>query len=200
MDATEQLVDEVSSLHRVLVNTAALHNNASEVADTLIDLSETLVDESESAEAAHVALTDLLDIRDTIVAQESEIAKSQATLEDLVQLKDDVLAQTDSIGDAIVTLERTTDLTDQFREASQSFDDVRRWLSDVILMEPTVRRAMDALEPLTELGNLRRVSADELRQAARVVRDIRQADLVRSQQQGDDATEVASKAALDSNR
>ena len=33
------------------------------------------------------------------------------------------------------------------------------------MMEPTMRRAMNTLEPITELGNLRRISRDELRQA-----------------------------------
>ena len=67
-------------------------------------------------------------------------------------------------------------MNDQFRQAASSLDQMRHWLTDVMMLEPTIRRAMTTLEPLTELGNLRRISGDELRQAARVVRDMRRAE------------------------
>jgi hypothetical protein len=200
LTGTETLLNDVDSLHRHLLNTAALHNEAHLVAEDLIDLSETLVSQSDETEAAHVALGGLLDMRDQLVADSTDIAQSRSTLTELVRLKDDVLAQTNSISDAIVTLERTVDLTEQFQEASRSFDNVRRWLTDVILMEPTVHRAMEALEPLTALGDLRRVSPAELRQAAQVVREIRQTELAKQSVTGDVAAEVASSAEMDTNR
>ena len=57
----------------------------------------------------------------------------------------------------------------------------RTWLTELVLMEPTIRRAMESLEPLTALGNLRRVSPDELRQAARAVREHREQEIARQQ-------------------
>jgi hypothetical protein len=59
---------------------------------------------------------------------------------------------------------------------------------------------MEALEPLTALGDLRRVSPAELRQAAQVVREIRQTELAKQSVTGDVAAEVASSAEMDTNR
>jgi hypothetical protein len=38
---------------------------------------------------------------------------------------------------------------------------------EVVAMEPMLKRVQQTLEPLTELGNLRRLDADQLRQVAR---------------------------------
>ncbi len=38
---------------------------------------------------------------------------------------------------------------------------------------------MQTLEPITELGNLRRISRDELLQAAQVVRDLRRTEVAK---------------------
>ena len=112
-------------------------------------------------------------------------------------MKDDVLAQNANIADAIETLERTVDLTDQYQQASKSFDTMRRWLTDVILMEPTVQRAMQTLEPISELGNLRRISQDELRKAAQVVRDMRRTEIARRSYTVRSAPEIASVDEID---
>ena len=90
-----------------------------------------------------------------------------------------MLVQGENLSDAIETLERTVDLTQQYQEAAQSFEKVRRWMTEVVLLEPTLRRAMQTLEPITELGNLRRISRDELLQAAQVVRDMRRAEVAK---------------------
>jgi hypothetical protein len=109
----------------------------------------------------------------------------------MTRLTDGVLAQTESIGEAILTLEETADLAAEFREASASFVELRRWLTDVTMMGPMVQRAMETLEPLTALGNLRRVSADELRQAARVVREMRETQMAQAEPQSTAAVDAS---------
>ena len=195
----ELLVDDVDSLHRHLLGTSELHGKAHQVVDQLVDMSESLVEEADAATDAQLTLGGLIDLRETIDAQSLDVSKSQVTLNQLVGLKDDVLAQTDGIADAIVTLERTSDLSEQFQAAAQGFETWRRWLTEVVMMEPTVRRAMESLEPITALGNLRRVSPDELRQAAAVVQDMRQTEIAQAKDRSpaEGPTEVANAATTD---
>ena len=41
---------------------------------------------------------------------------------------------------------------------------MRHWIAEVLAFEPAFNRAMRSLQPLAELGNLRHLSASELRQ------------------------------------
>ncbi|MDA0285362.1 MAG: hypothetical protein O3B86_18595, partial [Planctomycetota bacterium] len=49
----------------------------------------------------------------------------------------------------------------------------RKSLLDVVLMESTVRKVADILEPLAELSDLRRLGSSEMREAARSIIDQR---------------------------
>lgn len=191
LEEAEPILTEVNRLHQSLLDTESLNQEASDVAEDLISLNKTLVNEGEQVLEAEFALNELIDLRTQLDAQSIDIDKSQDTLQGLVDVKDDVLAQTADIADAIETLERTADLTDQYQEATESFAAMQRWLTDVILMEPTLRRAMNTLEPISELGNLRRISQDELRQAAQVVRDMRRTGIASKPRAADTTAEVA---------
>jgi hypothetical protein len=46
---------------------------------------------------------------------------------------------------------------------------MRRSLTEIVLMENTVSRAVSMLQPLLELGNLRHLNEDQLRQIARSI-------------------------------
>ena len=55
---------------------------------------------------------------------------------------------------------------------------MRRSLIEIGMMETTVSRVARMMKPLVELGNLRRLSDDEMRQAARSILDGRTATRV----------------------
>ncbi|MDG2384198.1 MAG: hypothetical protein P8N76_21185 [Pirellulaceae bacterium] len=192
LEEAAPIVEEVDHLTERLKGSSELAADASTVADQLLDLHQTLINEADRASEAELALNELVDIRTLLDAQSIDIVKTKDTLHDLVEMKDDVLAQNANIADAIETLERTVDLTDQYQQASKSFETMRRWLTDVILMEPTVQRAMQTLEPISELGNLRRISQAELRHAAQVVRDMRRTEIARRSYTVRSTPEIAS--------
>jgi len=108
-------------------------------------------------------------LRQYLEAQATKVEKADTTLDQLRQLQDRVLAQSDSVVDAIETLELSVDMQKQMQLARHTFDEFRRMLTEVVIMEPTVRQAMQSLQPLTALGNLRRLSVAELREAASFV-------------------------------
>ena len=91
-------------------------------------------------------------------------------------LKDKVLAQTADLAEAIDTLELTADLHEQLEKAVRSFAGMRHAVIEIMALEPTVERALAALEPLTALGNLRHLNGGELRDVARSIRDQRKSD------------------------
>jgi hypothetical protein len=111
----------------------------------------------------------MVKIRETLHGQASELAEARSNLDGLVGLKRSVLSQTGDLADAVETLETAAELHHQFEDTVQSFDRVRRWMTEVLLFESTVERAVAAIKPLVELTNLRRMSAVELRQAARSI-------------------------------
>ncbi|HQX52634.1 MAG TPA: hypothetical protein PLR25_22125, partial [Planctomycetaceae bacterium] len=55
----------------------------------------------------------------------------------------------------------------------KSLEGVRRTMMDIAMMESTLGRVAQVIEPLTQIGNLRRLSDDEVREAARVILDRR---------------------------
>jgi len=110
-------------------------------------------------------------IRETLHGQAREVAEARTNLDGLVGLKRQVLAQSGDLADAVETLETAADLHHQFEDTVQSFDRVRRWMTEVLVFESTVERAVAAIKPLTDLTNLRRLSGVELRQAVRSIAD-----------------------------
>ena len=74
-----------------------------------------------------------------------------------------------SVADAVQTLELLGGFQEEFVSQIQVLSEMRRNLVEIGLMETTVSRVSRLMKPLVELGNLRRLSDDELRQAARSI-------------------------------
>ncbi len=108
-------------------------------------------------------------MRHQVEAQATKIEKADTTLDQLFQLQDSVLAQSDSVVDAIETLELSVDMQKQMYHARDTMDGIRRMMTEIVIMEPTVRQAMQILQPLSALGNLRRLSIAELRESANIL-------------------------------
>jgi len=169
MEEAEPLLASVDALHGRLASAADRTHQARIVSDNLLAIEEDLLHRGGDAEIAQLALNDLIDLRHQVEAQATKVEKADTTLDQLRQLQDRVLAQSDSVVDAIETLELSADMQQQMHRARDTFEGIRRMITEVVMMEPTVRQAMQSLEPLTALGNLRRLSVAELREAASFV-------------------------------
>ena len=174
LEDAEPVFDEVALLQNQVAQLSGQVEAAQAVANDVQVLADSLVAESGRVYTASSVLDGLVGIRNQLDGAGTDVAQSHETLDNLIQLKDDVIAEGASIPTAIETLEQTNDLRDQFVKATQSFDQVRRWMGDVILMEPTVERAMATLQPLIRLGELRRMTQSELRYAAKLVQNVRE--------------------------
>ena len=218
----EPIVEEVATLHRQMCDLAVSTEEASAVADDVRYLNDSLAAEGASVGRAEVVLNDLIRMRTRIDSEATDVARThqrldrlvdlkdavlaepgtelaQEKLDELVALKDTVLANASTTPEAIEAIEQTIDLNEQFQTAARSFKHIRRWMTEVVMMEPTIQRAMRTLEPITELGSLRRMSRDELKQVARTLRE-RQASQIDSLNNNLDITEIADNRTDDETR
>lgn len=175
--AAEDALTTIYSLHRRLAAAGPLADKAKQSGEELLALQSELVTRTDTTDTAVDTLRRIDEVHTHIHTMGDDLDTAQQRVDDLVSLKDQVMGRTTNLADAIETLERTTDLQDQYQQLSQSFEHMRRWMLEVVLMEPTVERAVSIIRPLTELGNLRRLSSDELRHAAKAVSDHRQTQI-----------------------
>lgn len=180
-------LDQFRQLGDRVIAGAEQASQARDAADELLALKETILcgADFEQPGRAREALDELIKLRERLHGQADSLAAAQAGLDGLLSLKDRVLAQTGDLADAVETLELTSDLHRQLQDAMRQFEGVRRWLVEIVLIEPTVERTMNALKPLTDLANLRRLSPSELRHAARVVAGERDARLAEKPRDAD---------------
>ena len=154
-------------------------DQARDASEELIAIKETVLcgSDQEQPRQAREALNERVEIRERLHGQTEHIAAAQAGLDGLLSIKDRILARTADLADAVETLELSADLQRQLQDSVRQFEGVRRWLVEIVMLEPTVERTMNALKPLAELANLRRLSPAELRHAAKSVVDERAARL-----------------------
>ena len=152
-----------------ILDAAHVTDAARERTTALLDLESTLVDHEINTGVANENLDNLLELRDRISSEGYDLELAQERLTSLLNLKDDVVSYTSGLADAIETMESTMQLQNQFQKVAGSLDTIRGWMTEFLMLEPTIEHAMHVLEPLTELGNLSRLTSSELRQAARAV-------------------------------
>jgi hypothetical protein len=170
-------VEQWERLNDRLVHASEHAAEARDASEDLIAIKETILcgNDDLHPQAARAALDELVRLRERLQNEATEIAAAHTGLDGLLSLKDRILARTADLAETIETLELTGDLNRQLQDAMRQFEGVRRWLVEMVMLEPTVERAVGALKPLADLANLRRLSPNELRQAARAIANDRAA-------------------------
>ena len=75
----------------------------------------------------------------------------------------------DVVATAIETLEVSGDVQLEMRRAGDTMHGVKRMLTEMVMMQPALKQAIDSLQPLAELSDLRRLDVKELRKVANVI-------------------------------
>ena len=190
-----------------LKNTAAAAGNVDDAAraiDNLLDLKRTVVDETDDLEIARTATEELLSLKDELVirgnntytargnarrlievcdtlsASSREMTTAEKNLESLLRMQSRLANQTDDLVSAIETMELLSDFRDDIEQQVRSLQGIRKSLVEIVMLQTAVGRAVGALEPLIELSNLSRLSDDQIRAAARTIRDRQQTRISRS--------------------
>ncbi|REJ87672.1 MAG: hypothetical protein DWQ34_23775, partial [Planctomycetota bacterium] len=115
-----------------------------------------------------------------IVDERLQLDQADTNLEDLIVMQKMIANQTAQIADSIDSLELLTDFQGEMNGQLAGLEDLRRQLTELILLETTVTRAMEALEPLASMQNLRRLDQEEVRDVARLILEQRRERLARA--------------------
>ena len=167
-DAARTLIDINTDLYNEFENALVAQSSATD----LIRLRDTIVTDAADTKTAFANTNNLLALRDTLNGDLNLVA-AQRNLDSLVTIEESLNAQTKQIVGAVDTLEVLTDLGDELQAQVKAMGEMRKSLMDIVLMEATVSRVAKIIEPLGELTNLRRMSDDDVREAARTIMDSR---------------------------
>lgn len=150
---------------------------ARDVAEQLSSLRDDLLFDAKPAETAEAFRTAdaLFELRDLLGSDSAKVQTARANLDILMGMGTDLAAQTQGIVDAVQSLELLGDLRTEIADHIRTMEGVRRELIEIAVMESAVARAVKVIEPLAKLGDLRRLSEDEVRAAARTILDDRAA-------------------------
>ena len=128
----------------------------------------------------------LLALQNQLVVDERlQLDQADTNLEDLIVVQQLIAAQTQQIADSIDGLELLTDFQGEMNGQLAGLEDLRRQLTELILLETTVARAMEALEPLASMQNLRRLDEEEVRDVARQILERRRERMARGESKYD---------------
>ena len=130
---------------------------------------------SEQIAAARVNAEQLTQLNGTLSTQAEQIAAARQNLQSLLSIQQQLAAATEQVTAAVQNLEILSEFQDEAQLHIRSLEALRRTLLEIAMMETTIGRVARTIEPLTQIGNLRRLGDEEVREAARVILDRRNA-------------------------
>lgn len=149
-----------------------LHAQSGVIDDALEDLAVTH-DQIAGLYGDSLAIKDTLnqfvEIASLAELEGRNVADARQSLTELIWLKDQIHDQAANLAEAVETFEVLTDVRDQIDQLADNFLALRTRINEITGLEVPLRKALDILSPLMELTNLRRLSAADLRNAARAV-------------------------------
>lgn len=166
LDESRDAAAATSGLLATLTEQAARVEAAEAAVARMAALHDRTVAAAAGVERATRALGSLAEVSDTIVAQAAGMDVAREQLDRLVLLKDGLLAGTTDLDAARATLVGLEDVAGWAGEAAAVVVEMRKFVVDLMLLQPAADRARQALEPVMELVKLgRRGDLERPRQA-----------------------------------
>jgi hypothetical protein len=189
--AADAALGQMANLKTQILTQTADMPTADARAQQLINLKSQIVEKTGDVDLASTALEGILAVKDQLVVRGGQISDALQIAERLLGLRDRLAANSvkndaaersaaqmiavqkklevarPNMAESIKSIETMIDFQHEFEKQVRSMDGMRRNLMDFILMENTVAQAVRMLQPLIELGNLRHLNEDQLRQIAR---------------------------------
>lgn len=193
-DRARAALNAVTALQCDLAATDVSTTRARAAAERLIALNDGIAESAGRLSAAEQNAERLIALQDRLVSDERlEFLEAASNVERLIRIQAEIASQTDDLVDSITALELLDDFQDEFNAQAAGVQEMRRQLTELILLQTTIEQALEIVEPISELGDLRRLDTHEVREAARIILDQRRARLAR----GEHASDVASVEATD---
>lgn len=169
----QQSIERISQLQQRLIETTVDLPRAYSAAGQLAALTDQIADGADELEAARAHASHLLTLQHDLVGQGETAQAAHANLANLLQMQEQLADRSSEIASAVQNLEVLSDYQDELSRRLGAFAQMRTDLTQVLLMETTIARVTQVLQPLAQIVNLRRLSDQELRQAARAILDSR---------------------------
>lgn len=169
--AARNALEGIDALQQRLVVAAAGTNAAQQSAEQLIALQQNLasVGNTDSSAANAERLLALHNSLSGNVGAQIEAASQNAA--ELVRLQQSLSGQTGQIAAGVENLDLLADFQDELALQLQKVEELRRQLTELMLLEATVAKTVTAMKPLAELGDLRRLDDADIRAAVRTMLD-----------------------------
>jgi GTP1/Obg family GTP-binding protein len=162
---------------------------AEENAERLIVLKDDVAGHGDRLQAAEQNAERLIQLQDQLVSDERlQFLAAASNVERLIRIQAEIASQTDGLTDSITALEVLDDFQTEFNGQAVQVQEMRRRLTELVLLQTTIEQVLQAVEPISELGNLRRLDPAEIQEAARIILDQRRARLARLAEPTDVAT------------
>ena len=173
LQVASQQFDALLSLTGQLAAADSDLSEARESASNLVALKDDVLRGAAGALTASETARTLVAMNDKLSKGSIQLDTAQSNLDSLLKIEQALGAQTEEIALAIQNLEIMDDFQTEVATHVDSLETLRRTLIDIAMMESTLGRVARMVEPLTEIGNLRRLSQTEVQEAARVILDRR---------------------------
>ena len=165
VERTDRAVTEVTRLQGVADDLDRTHDKI----EQLVELRDAILHGGEDTDEARATLDQLVLLQDSLNTHASDVAVADKNLSTLLALGESLRTRSDDIASAVESFEVLADLQRDLHEHVRSLSGMRRELMEVVLLQSTVARVVRILGPLSELANLRRLNASEVRAAARSI-------------------------------
>lgn len=142
-----------------------------------LQIGEALNESREQSQLASNIVRRMITITNDLSTQHAETETAEKNLKSLMSMRDHLSKNSRQVAAAVQTLELLTDLHKDVTKHVQTMTGLRKSLLEIVLLESTVARTVKAMQPLVQLGNLRRLSDREVREAARTIMNNRRGRL-----------------------
>lgn len=171
--------DRMRALCNQMVASRAMIEDAHTAGEDLTALQERLILASRATPAANQAIERLTKLTTRVASSGSGAEDAGQELAELESLRERLLASRDQSGQANEALEVLTDLRNDVISAENDFQNLRKVVLEVVLMQPAVNRAVAALTPIRQLATLRHLDVEQLRVAAQALSGQAEAAIVK---------------------
>jgi len=167
VEARNQLV-EMATVQKSLIEQNASTASAANAVAALTDLKTQIAGSVMNVELAQSNANQLVELNQTL-AQQTQIDTAAKNLTGLVEIEHSLAGQSRQIASSVESLQLLSGLQGEFNDQITQLETIQRGFTELLLMESSVARAVKMVQPLAELGNLRRNNEPEIRAAAREI-------------------------------
>jgi hypothetical protein len=168
IDAAGTRVCELEALTQQVIDQDQQIARARSTADELIALQDEILARGVRVDVAREHAERLLRLEELLANDAGrDIEAATRNLAGLLELEEQLAMQDQKLAAAIESLELLKDLQSEFVERTRELENIRRGLTELILMESMLARTVRLLRPLAELADLRRLDGEQLQSIAR---------------------------------